>query len=442
MTEGENVSDLNLMPIGSLFNLEKGSLQSSKCETGEYTFITAAEEWKNHNEYTHECEALIFAAAASGSLGRIHYINDKFISSDLCFILTPKDQNKYPINLWFYYFVFNLLREDIVKNTKSGTSKESINQTNFKKYKLPYFNIDKQNLWIDKLISAKSIKENLESEITNQQSILKQLKQTILQEAIEGKLTSKWREQNSDIESAFILLEKIQAEKEKLIKDKKIKKQKPLPPIADDEKPFDIPENWEWCRLGDIATIKGGKRVPAGYKLLKTKTERVYIRVSDMKNGTIDDSDLHYISEEIHKQIKNYFITKDDLYMVIVGGTIGKCGIIPKKFDGMNLTENAARIILYFTERLYLLNCLQSSFGQKQFIDKTKSVGVQKMALNRFENTLMPLPPLKEQKEIVSIIEKLFAICDQLEEQINSSKENVDMLMKTVLKEAFEHGEG
>ncbi|CAH9017637.1 hypothetical protein [Candidatus Nitrosacidococcus sp. I8] len=69
--------------IGELFNIEKGELQSTKCIAGKYDFITAAEEWKTHNEYSHECEALIFAAAASGSLGRTHYVNGKFITSDL-----------------------------------------------------------------------------------------------------------------------------------------------------------------------------------------------------------------------------------------------------------------------------------------------------------------------------------------------------------------------
>lgn len=429
---------MSLMKIGDLFELEKGLLQSSKNIEGEYDFITAAAEWKTNNEYSHECEALIFAAAASGSLGRTHYVNGKFITSDLCFILTPKDEVKYPIDLKFYHFVFNSLKEDVVKNTKTGTSKESINQGNLKNYEIPYFGIEQQHLWINKLLNTKSIKETLENEILNQKNLLTKLKQSILKEAIEGKLTAKWREENQDIEPASILLEKIQAEKEQLIKEKKIKKSNPLAEISEKEIPFEIPDNWEWCRLGDITTIKGGKRVPPGYKLLKTKTERVYIRVSDMKNGTIDDSDLHYISEEIYEQIKNYFITKDDLYMVIVGGTIGKCGIIPVKFDGMNLTENAARIILYLTDKLYLLNCLQSSFGQKQFIDKTKSVGVQKMALNRFENTLIPFPPEKEQKEIVNKIEKLFAICDEFEEQINNSKQNTQTLMQAVLKEAFE----
>ena len=203
------MSNLNLIPIGKLFDLEKGSLQSSKCTEGEYTFITAAEEWKTHNEYSHECEALIFAAAASGSLGRTHYINDKFITSDLCFILTPKDSKKYPINLKFYHFVFNSLKDEIVKNTKSGTSKESINQSNLRNYEIPYFEIDKQNLWIDKLVNTKSIKEDLELELSTGQSLLKQLKQTILQEAIEGKLTAQWRAKNPDIGIAKELLEQI-----------------------------------------------------------------------------------------------------------------------------------------------------------------------------------------------------------------------------------------
>ena len=88
-------------PIKELFDFEKGTLQSSKCTLGKYTFITAAENWKTHSDYTHDCEALIFAMAASGSLGRTHYVKGKFISSDLCFILTPKKALK--LDLIFYY---------------------------------------------------------------------------------------------------------------------------------------------------------------------------------------------------------------------------------------------------------------------------------------------------------------------------------------------------
>ena len=261
--------------IGELFNLEKGSLQSSKCTPGQYNFITAAEKWKTHNMYTHDIEALVFAAMASGSLGRTHYVIGKFIASDLCYIMTPKDSKKYPINIPFYYFVFNSLRDDIVKNTKSGTSKEAINQTNLKNYEIPYFDIEQQNLWIEKLKKTRQIKEELIKEFKNQQTLLKKLRQSILQEAIEGKLTKTWRESHPNIEPASVLLEKIKAEKEQMLKEKKIRKQKPLPPISEEEKPFEIPEGWQWCRLGDISIIGTGA-TPL------TSNEEYY------KNGTIN----------------------------------------------------------------------------------------------------------------------------------------------------------
>jgi len=92
---------MNLKRIDELFNYEKGVLQSSKSTSGKYDFITASSEWKTHKEYTHNCEALIFAAAASGSLGRTHYVKGKFISSDLCFIITPKDLKNLPVDLSF-----------------------------------------------------------------------------------------------------------------------------------------------------------------------------------------------------------------------------------------------------------------------------------------------------------------------------------------------------
>jgi type I restriction enzyme S subunit len=240
-----------LIPIGNLFKLEKGELQSTKCTPGKFDFITAATSWKTHNEYAHECEALVIAVAASGSLGRTHYVDGKFISSDLCFILTPKDANNYPLNLAFYHFVFNSLRPVLVAATKSGTSKESINQANFKKYKLPYFDIAQQNLWIEKLKNTLALKNLLNSELKNQQTLLKKLRQQILQEAIEGKLTENWRELNPDVELASELLKHIQEEKEQLIKDKKIKKgNKTSKPVTIRE--LNIPVSWFWCKADEI----------------------------------------------------------------------------------------------------------------------------------------------------------------------------------------------
>lgn len=129
-----------LLRIGDIFTIEKGSLQSSKCKEGDYNFITASAEWKTHSEYTHECEALIYAVGAEGSLGRCHYVNDKFIASDLCFILIAKKDLDYKL----YKSIFDILKEEIVKNTSTGTSKKAINQTNFSNYEIPYLTKEEQ----------------------------------------------------------------------------------------------------------------------------------------------------------------------------------------------------------------------------------------------------------------------------------------------------------
>ena len=433
------MSNLNLIPIGKLFDLEKGSLQSSKCTEGEYTFITAAEEWKTHNEYSHECEALIFAAAASGSLGRTHYINDKFITSDLCFILTPKD-SKYPINLKFYHFVFNSLKDEIVKNTKSGTSKESINQSNLRNYEIPYFEIDKQNLWIDKLVNTKSIKEDLELELSSGQSLLKQLKQTILQEAIEGKLTEKWRVKNPDIGTAKELLEQIKTEKEKLIKDKKIKASKPLAPINENEIPFDIPSAWEWCKFGEI--IYENPRNGYSPKTVDYKTEIKTLKLGAITQGYFDSTQIKYLDISIEKD-SFLWLKKGDVLIQRSNSLehVGMAGIYNLKdtnyiYPDLIMKCQVVQPILNYFIHKYLV----SNFTREYFRNNASGAQQSMPKINQgtVTNLLVPLPPTEEQKEIVATIEKLFTLCNELESEINQNKVTVDNLMATVLKEAFE----
>lgn len=259
-----------------------------------------------------------------------------------------------------------------------------------------------------------------------------QLKQTILQLAVMGKLVS----QDPDDEPASMLIGKIAKEKERLFKEGKIKKQETLPVINEDEKPFELPEGWVWVRLGEIVHIRGGKRISNGYQLLSTPTPYIYIRVSDMKDGSIDDSDLKYIDEVMYSKISQYIITKDDIYMTIVGATIGKCGLVPDKFDGMNLTENAARLTPYIVSKTYLYKVLSASFCQDQFIDKTKQVGVQKMALNRLASTIFPLTPLAEQHRIVAKVDEVMALCDALKARLADAQATQNHLADAIVEQA------
>lgn len=433
------------VPIGKLFNLEKGELQSTKCTPGEFDFITAAEDWKTHNGYAHECEALIIAVAASGSLGRTHYVNGKFISSDLCFILTPKDEGNYPLNLAFYHFVFNSIRAVLVAATKSGTSKESINQKNLKKYELPYFDIEQQDLWIEKLKKTLVRKELLGSELTHQQTLLKKLRQKILQEAIEGKLTKEWRKKNPNVEPASELLKRIQAEKEQLIKEKKIKKQKPLLPISNEEKPFDLPDGWEYARPNELVineayTLGIG---PFGSDLLASDYRTSGIPLIFVKNITNNNFDLipRFVSFEKGEQLKAHKVKPGYIVITKMGDPPGTATIYQNKNNRLGiLTADCIKFgINDMINSKYMLFAIMSDVVQLQLGTLSKGMGRKKLSLKRFKTVLIPLPPLAEQKAIIAKVEKLLSLCDQLETQITQNQHHAEQLMQVVLKEAFSH---
>lgn len=135
----------NMVKLGVLFNQEKGTLQSENTLEGEFDFITASEEWKKHSDYDHECEAVVYAVQAGGSLGRSHYVNGKFIASNLCIILTPTNNPEYPINVRFYSMYLNAIRKQIVNELADGTSKLTIPVNDLMNYYVEYFHISKQN---------------------------------------------------------------------------------------------------------------------------------------------------------------------------------------------------------------------------------------------------------------------------------------------------------
>lgn len=266
-----------------------------------------------------------------------------------------------------------------------------------------------------------------------------QLKNAILQEAIEGRLVP----QDPNDEPASALLARIRKEKEQLVKAGKLKKKDlEVKPISEDEIPFEIPESWEWVRLGRITDVKGGKRIPVGYKWQDTPTSHIYIRVSDMKDGTISSSDLKYINDEIYNQIKQYTINKEDLYLTIVGSTIGKAGFVPSVFDGMNLTENAVKLSSISIYKEYLYYLIISPFAQSQFVDKTKQVGQPKLAINRILSSLLPIPPIAEQHRIVAKIEELLPKVEKYgkaQDALNKlNAELPERLKKSILQEAIE----
>ena len=269
----------------------------------------------------------------------------------------------------------------------------------------------------------------------------KALRQKILDLVIRGKLVP----QDPNDEPAEVLLERIRVQKQQMLKEGKLKKkdikndtiifkgednlhyekfQDGTVKCIEDEIPFEVPEGWAWARVRDIAMVKGGKRLPKGASFSEEITTHAYIRVTDMKNHSVNISNLRYISDEIFSAIKNYTIAKDDLY-VTIAGTIGVAGEIPDKLDGMNLTENAVKITNIAINKSFLCIILQTDFVQQQFQDKTHQVAMPKLALERILSTLIPICPSVQQLQIVD----RFQICDNFLSTIDTEKEELQKIV-------------
>jgi type I restriction enzyme S subunit len=279
------------------------------------------------------------------------------------------------------------------------------------------------------------------SENENQVNIVSQLKQAVLQEAIAGQLTTEWRTQNPmekgnpDTDAAS-LLTKIKAEKQQLIADGKLKKEKPLAEIAIDEIPFSIPDSWVWCRFGEFATFERGRFS------VRPRNDPAYfggkypfIQINSLsKNGDVITEYKQTLNEKGRSVSKEF--PKGTLIIAIVGGTIGNLGVLGKDMcftDSMVGVKPSGIRNQNFT--LLLLRYKQPEIKQAAY----QMAGQPNIKIPTLTELIIPLPPLAEQKAIVEKCDRLMNIIDQLEQQIKHRKQLAEDLMQTVLREAFEY---
>jgi type I restriction enzyme S subunit len=340
---------------------------------------------------------------------------------------------------WLNYFTNSLGFYELCERASSGiTYRKYLNETVFLNNEIVLPPIENQDEILIGIDSKRTKSQNIVTELTNQKILLKKLRQQILQEAIEGKLTKNWRKQNPNVESASKLLKRIHAEKEQLIKDKQIKKQKPFPPINKDEKPFNLPDRWVWCRTGSI--LNKFSTGPFGSMLHKSdyvSNGIPLVNPTNIINGTIVPNKKMMIDEETRTRLSKYALKLDEL-VVARRGDLSKCAIVSKQEEGWLcgtgsfFIQPAKHISKEFFIKVYT-----AYFFQKQLADT--SIGQTMANLNQkiLNTAFFPLPSFAEQKAIVNKVDKLFAICEQLEGQTTSNQNYANALMQSVLKEAF-----
>ena len=345
-------------------------------------------------------------------------------------------------------FLFLYLKSDFGHHLinwygNKGGVRNALSYDNLCEIDIPAIGYQKQTQLVERVAKIQSIVSDIDSDISNQLLHLNNLRQSILQEAIEGKLTAKWRKEHLDLISgenhASKLLEKIKAEKERLIKGGKIKKDKSLPPISDDEKPFELPEGWVWCKLNQLVDL----RRPITYGIVKMgdepKHDGVYaLRCSDVRFRYIDGASIRKVSNNISTKYSRTILSGGEI-LLNVRGTLGGCAITTKEHKGFNIAREVSLIVLHDRDmNHYILNVLTSPFFNYEIGKNLRGIAYKGLNLNLLSNFLIPLPPLDEQKAIVDRVDKIMAMIDELEVQIKDCKDQSEQLMQAVLREAFE----
>lgn len=329
--------------------------------------------------------------------------------------------------------------DDICKRGSDGTTQRiRLQKDKFFNQKILLPKPEAQTELLCKLRTIKGKSDALNKEITHQKHLITQLKQAILQEAIEGKLTAEWRKQNSNIEPADQLLERIKAEKQQLIAEKKIKKQKPSLPITQEEIPFELPEGWVWCRLGEICNNITSGSTPSKDSFING--EIPYLKVYNIKNQEVNFFyKPQYIKRSIHEtSLKRCILKQGDVIMNIVGPPLGKVAIIPNTFPEWNCNQAIAifrcldKEINPFIYQFLCSGIYLSSLNYKGM------AGQDNISVTMCKNLILPLPPKNEQAVIIRKVLLLLQKVNTLETQVQQSEAHAKMLTQAVLKEAFE----
>lgn len=365
--------------------------------------------------------------ARNGAFGIVPEELDGSIVTNDFWCLIP---NERLLNKHFFLFLTSTSFFDyICKLSSDGTTQRiRLQKDKFFNYQISIPTINEQNTLVEKLNKINVDNLTLKKEIKTQLSLISQLRQAFLKDAMQGKLVSN---ETSDGKTGTELLAEIKTEKEKLSQEKKIKKGKPLPPISEEEIPFEIPENWVWCRLGEVCNYGTNPKIHPE----KINEDCWSLDLEDIEKITSKVLSKVRYQERKSTSTKNIFKKAQVLYSklrpnldkVIVADEDGVCTteIIPINFY-RNLNS------YYF--RFYL----KSSFFIEYVVNSTKGMKMPRVGTEEVRTALHPLPPLEIQNRIVSKLDEVMNYCDDLETAVQESQNYNEQLLQQVLREALE----
>ena len=429
------MSEWEKVKIGDICRIVKGTTGIASAEPGQYPLVVTAEERKTCSTYQFDCEAVCIPLVSSSghgkkSLKNVHYQNGKFALGTILCAVIPNNPQELDARYLHQYLQF--YKDIILVPLMKGAANVSLSMKDILAVEFPLPPIDRQRELSNLFVSLQEKQKELSAEYEKQTDYAKLLRQNILQEAIEGKLTAVWRKQNpvqkgNPDYDAEALFERIQKERNNE------KKQKELSPITDEEKQFEIPEGWKWVRLGEIGNWASGATPSKSELTYYVNGTIPWLRTGDLNDNVISSLPIT-ITEKALNECSLRLNPIDSVLIAMYGATIGKVGILKTQ---ATTNQACCACIPYqsnFSQYLfYLLIALREYFKEKSWGAAQPNISKEIIIKTPFA-----LPPLKEQEEIVNKVETLLAKVTTLENQIQDRKSLSDKLIFGIIKEKLE----
>ena len=340
---------------------------------------------------------------------------------------------------WFNQFTNSPDFYDLCERASSGiTHRKYLNENSFLNHEIDLPNVEEQLRQIEKIKDQKISFAELSKELFHQLSLVKQLRQQFLQDAMQGKLV----EQNSKDEPASELLKRIKVKKELLIKEKKLKSGKSTEQSVSLIEEIIIPKDWHWCKADEIFFITklAGFEYTEHISLMKIG-EIPVIRAQNVRPLNIEKTNLLFIDAKTSNILDRCSLVKKCLLVTFIGAGIGDVATFDEK-ERWHLAPNVAKMEPFdgcenLVNVKYLNYFLMSSLGQKEIFKHVKATAQPSLSMGTIRDIDFPIPPLSEQQRIVQKLDELFQYCNGLEESIKQSASHNEKLLQQVLREAL-----
>ncbi|WP_024604940.1 MULTISPECIES: restriction endonuclease subunit S [unclassified Pseudoalteromonas] len=413
------MSGVRTVLLKDICNFEKGSTGLMKSEPGEYPLVTTGKDRRSCESYQFDTKAVCIPLVSStghghASLNNVHYQEGKFALGTILVALTAKNEEE--LDVHFLHLYLSQLKNVVLVPLMKGAANVSLSITAIKNIEIPLPSIIRQKTITAKFHSIVNEENKLNSELFYQRALLDKLKIQIIKDSIEGNLTKQWREiypQNNLNNQVNVI---------------------------SDSTPYPLPESWYWCRFGEVIKFVSGNSFQSS-DFQKSDGIKC-IKITNAGVQTIIETDDR-LPLSFKDKYPNYLVSEGDIILALTRPYISnglKVSLCSKSYDGALLNQRVALIKPdeKIVDREYCFYFLTSDFVLKGYKDEFDSKGQQpNLRKDHVTDLFFPLPPLKEQKEIVRRIKQIADIHSKLLQKNTQNQIYAKSLMEAVLKEEF-----